>query len=582
MARLSGVLDVGRFEAALQALILRHETLRTTFPSVNGVAHQQVHADTGLRMAWKDFSALAPEARQQRLQQLADSEAHQPFDLETGPLLRACLVKAGEQEHYFVLTLHHIVTEGWAMDIFARELGALYEAFLDDRESPLEPLPVQYLDYSVWQRQWLESGERQRQLDYWTGQLGREHPLLELPSDRPRPAVQSHQGELYRFDLSDELAARVRTFNAAHGLTLFMTMTAALSVLLYRYSGQTDLRIGAPVANRIRPESEGLIGAFLNTQVLRCQLDGQMSVGQLLEQVRHTVIEGQSHQDLPFDHLVEALQPPRSAAYNPLFQVMCNVQRWEFQQSRQLAGMTVDYLVNDARATKFDLNLEVTDLDQRLGCCLTYSTDLFDEPRIARMAGHWRNLLQALIDDPQRRLCELPLLHAEEQQQLLDSLSVEPGEQRLDQCIHHLFSEQALARRDAPALTFAGQTLSYSELDSRANRLAWMLRERGVGPQVRVGLALERSLEMVVGLLAILKAGGAYVPLDPEYPLDRLHYMIEDSGLGLLLSDARMFAPWASCRRASVVGAWRRTARAWPTTRPASCPSSACRSIRRT
>ncbi|WP_134929179.1 condensation domain-containing protein, partial [Pseudomonas protegens] len=397
MARLSGVLDVGRFEAALQALILRHETLRTTFPSVNGVAHQQVHADTGLRMAWKDFSALAPDARQQRLQQLADSEAHQPFDLETGPLLRACLVKAGEQEHYFVLTLHHIVTEGWAMDIFARELGALYEAFLDDRESPLEPLPVQYLDYSVWQRQWLESGERQRQLDYWTGQLGREHPLLELPSDRPRPAVQSHQGELYRFDLSDELAARVRAFNAEHGLTLFMTMTAALSLLLYRYSGQTDLRIGAPVANRIRPESEGLIGAFLNTQVLRCQLDGQMSVGQLLEQVRHTVIEGQSHQDLPFDQLVEALQPPRSTAYNPLFQVMCNVQRWEFQQSRQLAGMTVDYLVNDARATKFDLNLEVTDLDQRLGCCLTYSTDLFDEPRIARMAAHWRNLLQALI-----------------------------------------------------------------------------------------------------------------------------------------------------------------------------------------
>ncbi|MGY5333657.1 non-ribosomal peptide synthetase [Pseudomonas protegens] len=542
MARLSGVLDVGRFEAALQALILRHETLRTTFPSVNGVAHQQVHADTGLRMAWKDFSALAPDARQQRLQQLADSEAHQPFDLETGPLLRACLVKAGEQEHYFVLTLHHIVTEGWAMDIFARELGALYEAFLDDRESPLEPLPVQYLDYSVWQRQWLESGERQRQLDYWTGQLGREHPLLELPSDRPRPAVQSHQGELYRFDLSDELAARVRAFNAEHGLTLFMTMTAALSLLLYRYSGQSDLRIGAPVANRIRPESEGLIGAFLNTQVLRCQLDGQMSVGQLLEQVRHTVIEGQSHQDLPFDHLVEALQPPRSTAYNPLFQVMCNVQRWEFQQSRQLAGMTVEYLVNDARATKFDLNLEVTDLDQRLGCCLTYSTDLFDEPRIARMAGHWRNLLEALLSDPQRRLCELPLLQADEQQHLLDSLSVEPGEQRLDQCIHHLFSEQALARKDAPALTFAGQTLSYSELDSRANRLAWMLRERGVGPQVRVGLALERSLEMVVGLLAILKAGGAYVPLDPEYPLDRLHYMIEDSGIGLLLSDARMFA----------------------------------------
>jgi amino acid adenylation domain-containing protein/non-ribosomal peptide synthase protein (TIGR01720 family) len=542
MARFTGALDVARFEAALQALIMRHETLRTTFPSVNGVARQQVHGQTGLRMDWKDFSALDVAAREQRLQQLADSEAHKPFDLETGPLLRACMVKAGEQEHYLVLTLHHIVTEGWAMDIFARELSALYEAFIDERESPLAPLPVQYLDYSVWQREWLESGERQRQLDYWTGQLGREHPLLELPSDRPRPPVQSHQGELYRFDLSDDLAARVRAFNAQHGLTLFMTMTAALAVLLYRYSGQTDLRIGAPVANRIRPESEGLIGAFLNTQVLRCQLDGQMSVGQLFDQVRHTVIEGQSHQDLPFDHLVEALQPPRSAAYNPLFQVMCNVQRWEFQQSRQLAGMRVEYLVNDARATKFDLNLEVTDLDHRLGCCLTYSTDLFDEPRIARMAGHWRNLLEALLADPQQRLCELPLLDNAERQGLLDSLGREPGEHRLDQCIQRLFSEQARVRQGAPALTFAGQTLSYAELERRANRLAWMLRERGVGPQVRVGLALERSLEMVIGLLAILKAGGAYVPLDPEYPLDRLHYMIEDSGVGLLLSDAAMFS----------------------------------------
>ncbi|MBB6286057.1 MULTISPECIES: non-ribosomal peptide synthetase [unclassified Pseudomonas] len=541
MARLRGVLDVARFEAALQALILRHETLRTTFPSVDGVAYQKVSAQTGLRMDWQDISALDESAREQRLQQLADVEAHTPFNLETGPLLRACLVKAGEQEHYLVLTLHHIVTEGWAMDIFARELSALYEAFIDERLSPLAPLPVQYLDYSVWQRQWLESGERQRQLDYWTAQLGNEHPLLELPGDRPRPPVQSHRGELYRFDLSADLAARVRAFNAERGLTLFMTMTATLAVLLYRYSGQTDLRIGAPVANRIRPESEGLIGAFLNTQVLRCQLTGQMNVAELFEQVRHTVIEGQSHQDLPFDHLVEALQPPRSAAYNPLFQVMCNVQRWEFQQSRQLAGMTVDYLANDARATKFDLNLEVTDLDHRLGCCLTYSTDLFDEPRIARMAEHWRNLLEALIANPQQRLSELPLLSATEQRALQDSLGVEAGEHRLDQCIHQLFSQQALKRAQAPALTFAGVTLTYAELDARANRLAWMLRERGVGPQVRVGLALPRSLEMVIGLLAILKAGGAYVPLDPEYPLDRLHYMIEDSGIGLLLSDAAMF-----------------------------------------
>ena len=542
MARLTGLLDVERFEAALQALVMRHEALRTTFPSDDGVPCQQVHRDIGLHLGWLDLSTFDAASRQQRLQALADSEAHQPFDLEHGPLLRAHMVKAGAREHYFVLTLHHIVTEGWAMDIFARELGELYEAFLDDRASPLLPLAVQYLDYSVWQRQWLESGERQRQLDYWIAKLGTEHPLLELPGDRPRPAVQSYKGGLYRFDLSDELAERVRVFNAEHGLTLFMTMTATLAVLLYRYSGQTDLRIGAPVANRIRPESEGLIGAFLNTQVLRCELHGQMRVDELLEQVRQTVIEGQSHQDLPFDHLVEALQPPRSAAYNPLFQVMCNVQRWEFQQSRQLAGLTVEFLANDARATKFDLNLEVTDLDHRLGCCLTYSTDLFDEPRIAQMAEHWRNLLHALLADPQQRLSELPLLGAEEQQRLLVALAPSTREYRLDQCVHTLFAEQAKARPEAIALTFAGQHLSYADLDRRANQLAWKLRELGVGPQVRVGLALERSLEMVIGLLAILKAGGAYVPLDPEYPLERLQYMIEDSGISVLLSHRALIA----------------------------------------
>ncbi len=542
LAKFSGALDVARFEAALQALIQRHETLRTTFPSSDGIAHQRVSPQSCVRLGWQDYSTLAPADRQQRLQQFADADAHQPFNLQSGPLLRASIVKCAEREHYLVLTLHHIATEGWAMDIFARELAALYEAFVDERESPLAPLAVQYLDYSQWQRQWMEAGERDRQLAYWTAQLGHEHPVLDLPSDRPRPAVQSHRGELYRFDLSPELAQRLRAFNAAQGLTLFMTMTATLAALLHRYSGQTDLRIGAPVANRIRPESEGLIGAFLNTHVLRCQVDGQLTVSQLLDQVRHTVIDGQSHQDLPFDHLVEALQPPRSAAYNPLFQVMCNVQRWQFQQTRELAGMTVEYIANDARATKFDLNLEVTDLDHRLGCCFTYSCDLFDEPRIARMAAHLVNLLEAMLAAPQQRLAELPLLAAHEQQQLLANLSEEAGEHPLDATVHQLFAAQVASTPNAPALTFADSTLSYAELDAQANRLAHLLREHGVRPEVRVGLALPRSTELVVGLLAILKAGGAYVPLDPEYPLERLHYMIEDSGIGLLLGQAELLA----------------------------------------
>ncbi|WP_295473025.1 non-ribosomal peptide synthase/polyketide synthase [uncultured Pseudomonas sp.] len=554
MARLRGALNVEAFEQALQALIQRHESLRTTFPSEAGKPWQRVAATSQVPMQHLDIAAQPPGERQAQIERLADQQAHAPFDLESGPLLRVCLVRSGEQEHHLLITLHHIVTEGWAMDIFARELSALYADFVAGRETSLAPLPVQYLDYSAWHRQWLEGGEMQRQLDYWKAQLGGEQPLLTLPSDRPRPALQSHRGELHRFDLDAALAEQVSRFNRERGLTLFMTMTAALATLLYRYGGQHDLRIGVPLANRIRPESEGLIGAFLNTQVLRIQPHGQMRVSELLEQVRQVAIDGQSHQDIPFDQLVEALQPQRSAAFNPLFQVMCNVQRWEFQQQRELAGgVQVDYLVNDARATKFDLNLEVTDFDAQLRCCLTYSTDLFDARRIEAMAGHWQQLLRGMLADPDCRLSELPLLGQAECQRLLDS-----GRGALadtaPRSVQALFQAQAQATPQGRAVTCAGQSLTYAELNARANRLAHRLIELGVGPEVRVGLALRRSLDLVVGLLAVLKAGGAYVPLDPEYPQQRLRYMVEDSGIQVLLGHDALFAQLAPLPAA--VQAW--------------------------
>lgn len=553
MARLRGPLDVACFERALQALIQRHESLRTTFPAEAGKPWQQVAELSDVTLQRLDLADEPDAQRARRIEQLAEQQAHAPFDLECGPLLRACLAKTAEQEHYLLLTLHHIVTEGWAMDIFARELSALYAAFVEGRESPLAPLPVQYLDYSAWHRQWLEGGERQRQLDYWRAQLGGEQPLLALPSDRPRPARQSHQGELYRFALDEALAQQVQHFNRERGLTLFMTMSAALAVLLYRYSGQEDLRIGVPVAGRIRPESEGLIGAFLNTQVLRLQPHGQMRVEELLAQVRQVALDGQSHQDLPFDHLVEALQPPRSAAWNPLFQVMCNVQRWAFQQRRELAGgVAVEYVVNDARATKFDLNLEVTDFDEHLRCCLTYSTDLFDAPRIAAMAAHWQQLLRAMLASPASRLSELPLLSLAERQALQRSGQGEPVREA-PASVQALFARQAAATPRARAVTCAGHTLSYAELDAQANRLAQRLRELGVGPEVRVGLALRRSTWLVVAVLATLKAGGAYVPLDPEYPAERLHYMIDDSGVRVLLGHGDLFD---SLALPAGVGAW--------------------------
>ena len=550
MACFRGPLNVDCLDRALQALILRHEALRTTFPDIDGIPLQRVAPESSVVLMHHDVSGLEAGSRQQWLSTLANEDAHKPFDLKHGPLLRACLIRFSDQEHYFVLTLHHIITEGWAMDIFARELAVFYEAFLEGRPSSLSslpPLPVQYLDYSVWQRKWLESGEGERQLEYWRRQLEGEQPLLSLPGDRPRPPVQSHRGELYRFDLSEDLVARVQSFNAAQGMTLFMTSVAALAILLYRYSGQSDLRIGVPVANRIRPESEGLIGAFLNTQVLRCQLSGDMTVESLLDQVRQTVIDAQSHQDLPFDQLVDALQPQRSAAYNPLFQVMCNVQRWQFQQTRQLAGMIVEYIVNDAKAIKFDLNLEVTELDNHMGCCLTYSTDLFDEVRVATMATHWRNLLAAMVADPGRPVAELPMFDVDEYRQLITRLNLSEvvPEQQGDSAawlpVHRLFSRRAAATPDAPALVINGRVLCYGELESQSNRLAHRLRELGVKPEQLVGLALERSFDMVVGLLAILKAGAAYVPFDPDYPRERLYYMLEDSGIRLLLSHRSLF-----------------------------------------
>jgi amino acid adenylation domain-containing protein/non-ribosomal peptide synthase protein (TIGR01720 family) len=528
VVRMSGALDVAALEYALDALIARHETLRTSFPSEDGVPYQRVSAHSQVRLERSQVTAAG-------LQLWADEQAHQPFDLAAGPLLRVCLARVHAREHHLLVTVHHIVAEGWAMNVFARELTELYEARVAARAPSLPPLPLQYLDYSAWQRSWLEAGELQRQLDYWTTQLGGEQPVLELPTDRPRPAVQSHCGDLHRFEVDATTSRALRLFNMEHGVTSFMTATAALAVLLYRYAGQSDLRIGTPVANRVRPESEHLIGAFLNTQVLRLRPEGGLRVSELLRQVREAVIDGQSNQELPFDHLVEALRPQRSAAFHPLFQVMCNVQRWDFQQTHALAdGLSIEYRANDARATKFDLYLEVTDIDQRLRCCLTYSTDLFERERIERMARHWQNVLQAMIAAPAARLCELPLLDVEERRMLLAAHS--GSDDAPFESAHALFEARVAAQPEAAALSFEGTTLSYAELNRRANQLAHRLIELGVGPEVRVGLSLRRSPELVIGLLAVLKAGGAYVPLDPEYPEERLRYMIEDAGLALVLT----------------------------------------------
>ena len=455
--RLLGTLDVLALQQSFDALVARHESLRTVFRmGGDGQVVQVIAAQGSVRVEQTDLSELPAAQRQEQLHQAAAAVHRQPFDLQAGPLLRVGLIRESAEAHLLVVAMHHIVSDGWSMQIIVDEFVQQYRARCQGQVPQAAPLPLQYADYAAWQRQWLEAGERQRQLAYWRTQLGDTHPVLQLPTDHPRRPGADHVAASHGLQLPAELVGSLRRRAQAQDATLFVLLLAGLQAVLHRYTGQEDIRVGVPIANRHRVETQGTVGFFVNTQVLRATLDGRMGLAQLLDQARQAAQGAQAHQDLPFEQLVEALQPPRSSAYNPLFQVMCNVQRWAFQQSRTLAGMQVDYLVNDASATKFDLYLEVTDLDGRLGCCLTYSRDLFDAPRIARMAEHWQQLLVGLLDNPHHRLCELPMLSSAEQQVLTGQLQ---GEHDFDlgQTLHGLFEAQVARSPQAPAVVAGEQ-----------------------------------------------------------------------------------------------------------------------------
>ncbi|MET0413103.1 MAG: amino acid adenylation domain-containing protein, partial [Polyangiaceae bacterium] len=534
--QLRGALDRAALERALVALAERHEALRTTFPREQGVPVQRIAERASFPFLHVELAALAPGEREHELERLAQAEASRPFDLERGPLWRVSLLQLERERHVLVVTLHHIVAEGWAMDVFARECAALYEAFAAGLPSPLAPLPVQYADYAAWQRQWLESGEAERQLEFWRRTLGSEHPVLTLASDRPRPAEQSFRGDYHRFRLDRALSQRVRDFGVRHGATLSMIAMTALYALLHRHSGERDLRLGYPIANRVRPELEGLIGAFLNTQVLRVEVTPELAGGALLERVKQASLEAQAHQDVPFHRIVEALAPERSAAHTPLFQVMCNVQRWQFQQRRALAGLELEFLSNDARAAQFDLALDVSEIDSEIECALSYSLDLFEPATAERLALHWQRLLTQLVDEPERRIDAYALTSDDERAALL--LAAQGQRATLeDETLHGAFEAQARRSPDGVALIEAERRLSYAELDARAEAWANLLAARGVGAETVVALCGARSLELVAALIGVLKAGGAYLPLDPDYPAERLAYMLADSGARLLLSD---------------------------------------------
>ncbi|OIN45327.1 non-ribosomal peptide synthetase [Pseudomonas costantinii] len=542
--RLKGALNLSAMEQAFASLVARHETLRTVFQRQPDERLLQVAVVPSLAVEQLDFSALASAEREQAVNEAATRQSLLPFDLEHGPLLRVQLLKLDEQEHVLLLTLHHIVSDGWSMNVLIDEFIRCYDAH-ERKEAPQLPaLPIQYSDYALWQRRWLEAGEQARQLEYWQARLGDEHPVLELPTDRPRPAMPSYQGTRHNFAIDPALAAQLRSCAQKHNVTLFMLLLGAFNVLLHRYTGQGDIRIGVPIANRNRSEVEGLIGFFVNTQVLRTELTGQTRIAELLHGIKEHALGAQAHQELPFERLVEALKVERSLSHTPLFQVMYNHQPVvaDIASVSTASGLELALVEWQGRTTQFDLTLDTFEKSGTLHAALTYANDLFDAPSIERMAQHWISLLQAMVVDGEQRVGELPMLDAGEQHVLIHAWNQTAESYPTERGIHHLIEAQVQRTPDAPALVFGSTTLSYAQLDARANPLAHALRERGVGPDVLVGICVERSIEMVVGLLAILKAGGAYVPLDPEYPQDRLAYMIEDSGITLLLSQQSLLS----------------------------------------
>ncbi|AVE03295.1 non-ribosomal peptide synthetase [Pseudomonas palleroniana] len=529
--RLHGQLDHAALQRSFDTLLARHESLRTHIRQEPAGAVQVIEPVARLPIIQVDIDETQLKAR-------VEAEIAQPFDLQQGPLLRVTLLRLAADEHVLVLVQHHIVSDGWSMQLMVEELVQLYAAYSQGQDLQLPALPIQYADYAVWQRQWMDAGEKQRQLAYWRDVLGGEQSVLELPFDHPRPAVQSHRGARLAIELAPALTVELKALAQQQGVTLFMLLMASFQTLLHRYSGQEEIRVGVPIANRNRSETERLIGFFVNTQVLKADLHGQMSVEQLLQHTRQRALEAQSHQDLPFEQLVEALQPERSLSHNPLFQVMFNHQTdvGQAQVQQQLPRLRVEGLEWESKTAHFDLDLDIQESTEGVWATLGYAQDLFEAATVQRMARHWQNLLQGMVANPAQPLSQLPLLDAAEQQQILDRWNCTDSGFSAERLVHQLFADRARENPDAVAVKFDTQTLSYGELDRQANRLAHALIARGVGPEVRVAIAMPRSAEIMVAFLAVLKAGGVYVPLDIEYPRDRLLYMMQDSRSQLLLT----------------------------------------------
>ena len=533
--RLRGPLDVARLQRALEAVVHRHEVLRTTFPLVDGRPVQVVAPEGPLDVPLVDFSAMREPEAERAVRRLAAEQEREPFALAAGPLVRARLVRLADAHHILLFATHHIVADGWSLAVLTREIGELYAALVEDRPSPLAPLPFQYADFAVWQRAWVERPEHACQLEYWTEQLAGRLPLLDLPADRPRPSVLTFRGGMRTTVLDRDLSEALGAFSRRAQVTLFMTLLAAFATLLFRYTGQTDVAIGSGVANRGRRELEPLIGCFINVLVLRMDVSGQPSFRELLRRVRDVTLNAYANQDVPFERIVDALQPDRDIARQPLFQVMLVVHN-EPESELRLGSLAVSPVEIPRSSAQFDLTLHVRERRDGLTLALEYGADLFDASTADRMLEHLGVLLAAAIEEPERAVADLPILRPTERQLVARAWNATRAPYPDRACLHEIVEAHVDRDPAAAAILNGGAPVTFGDLEARANQLAHALRQCGVVPDTCVGVGLERSPDLIVATLAVLKAGGAFVPLDARYPAERLTHMVRDAGVSTVIA----------------------------------------------
>ncbi len=547
---LTGALNLTALEQTFNEIVRRHETLRTTLIVEDGQPLQAIAPSATIPLHVLDLQQLGAEERDVRTKRIINNELQHVFNLASGTLLRVTILALSETEHILLINMHHIICDDWSLGILIRELGTLYTAFTQDRSSPLLELPLQYADFAQWQREWLQGEVLNTQLAYWREQLNG-ISTLHLPTDKPRLPLQNYRGATQFLELPKLLTDRLKQLSQQAGVTLFMTLLAAFKTLIYRYTHQSDIAIGSPIANRNRSEIEGIIGFFVNTLVLRSDLAGNPTFRELLDRVREVTVGAYTHQDLPFEKLVEELHPERSLSHHPLFQVVFGFQNAPMSPL-ELPGLVPSLINIDYKTTRFDLELHLWKCGEDfrssdggnwqdtegLRGIVVYNTDLFEPATIDRMLNHFKNLLLGIVANPDRQIANLPLLSEVE----LSRVMVEWNHTQVDKsqykCIHQIFEARVRQYPDAIALNFASDRITYQELNSRSNQLARHLQKLGVGAEVLVGICIPQSIDTIVGLLAILKAGGAYVPLDPSYPQERLNFMLEDARVAVLLTQS--------------------------------------------